>query len=90
MVRGISRRVIVVDAPDTDLFEQAIFIVRNDALHRGGVTAQQLVEEACRVARSYGHAHSPRRARLHRALPALWAAAGAGTIALAWILSAVF
>ena len=31
MVRGTSRRVIVVESPDTNLFEQAIFIVRNDA-----------------------------------------------------------
>ena len=53
MVRGTSRRVIVVESPDTNLFEQAIFIVRNDALSKDGVTAQQLVDEACRVARSY-------------------------------------
>lgn len=85
MVRGISRRVIVVDSPDTELFEQAIFIVRNDALCRGGVTAQQLVEEACRVARSYSRTHSA--PRLRRAPPVVWAAAGAGAIALAWILS---
>ena len=52
MVRGTSRRVIVVESPDTNLFEQAIFIVRNDALSKDGVTAQQLVDEACRVARS--------------------------------------
>ena len=42
MVRGTSRRVIVVESPDTNLFEQAIFIVRNDALSKDGVTAQQL------------------------------------------------
>lgn len=52
MVRGTSRRVIVVDSPDTELFEQAIFIVRNDAVNRNGVTAQRLVDEACRVART--------------------------------------
>ena len=39
MVKGTSRRVIVVDSPDTELFEQAIFIVRNDAMNRNGVTA---------------------------------------------------
>jgi len=38
--------VIVVESPDTNLFEQAIFIVRNDALSKDGVTAQQLVDEA--------------------------------------------
>ena len=31
MVKGISRRVVVVDSPDRRFFEQAIFIVRNDA-----------------------------------------------------------
>ena len=29
MVKGISRRVVVVDAPEHRFFEQAIFIVRN-------------------------------------------------------------
>ena len=54
MVKGTSRRVIVVDSPDTELFEQAIFIVRNDAMNRNGVTAQRLVDEAFRVARTCG------------------------------------
>ena len=52
MVKGISRRVVVVDSPDQRYFEQAIFIVRNDAAGEG-VTAQALVEEAKRVARNY-------------------------------------
>ena len=38
MVKGISRRVIVVDSPDPQIFEQAIFILRTDG---GGVSAQQ-------------------------------------------------
>ena len=75
MVRGTSRRVIVVESPDTNLFEQAIFIVRNDALSKDGVTAQQLVDEACRVARSY--------------TPVFWSAAGALGIALVWLLTAL-
>ena len=74
MVRGTSRRVIVVDSPDTDLFEQAIFIVRSDAVSREGVTAQQLVSEACRVAGNYARGHAPRR-RVRRAW--LWALAAA-------------
>lgn len=36
LVKGISRRVIVVDSPDPKLFEQAIFIIRNDALTKEG------------------------------------------------------
>lgn len=45
MVKGISRRVVVVESPDQRYFEQAIFIVRNEAVGEG-VTARELVEEA--------------------------------------------
>ena len=51
MVKGTSRRVVVVDSPDPHIFEQAIFIVRNDAFRKEGVTPEQVVNEACRVAR---------------------------------------
>ena len=50
MVKGISRRVVVVESPDQRYFEQAIFIARNEAVGEG-VTARELVEEAKRVAR---------------------------------------
>ena len=83
MVRGTSRRVIVVDSPDTELFEQAIFIVRS------GVTAQKLVDEACRVARSCGRTQTRTKSLLRRGSPALWCGVGAGGIALAWLLSAL-
>ena len=53
MVKGTSRRVIVVDSPDPNLFEQAIFIVKNDVFTREGVTQQQVLGEACRIARGY-------------------------------------
>ena len=53
MVKGISRRVIVVDSPDPRIFEQAIFILRNDmASGSGGVSSQQLVDQAVRIAKS--------------------------------------
>ena len=71
MVKGTSRRVIVVDSPDTELFEQAIFIVRNDAINRNGVTAQRLVDEACRVARTCGRtATCSKRSFFRRGSPA--------------------
>lgn len=89
MVKGTSRRVIVVESPDTNLFEQAIFIVRNDALDKDGVTAQQLVDEACRVARSYTRSHSGRRSLLHDLPPLFWGAAGALGIGLVWLLTAL-
>lgn len=87
MVRGTSRRVIIVESPDPNLFEQAIFIVRNDALGKDGVTAQQLVDEACRVARSYTRTHSTRRSLLSGA-PALYCGAGGAlAIGLIWLLT---
>ena len=47
----IRDRVIVVDSPDPHIFEQAIFIVRNDAaVGSGGVTSQQVVDQAIRIA----------------------------------------
>ena len=49
MVKGISRRVVVVDAPEHRFFEQAIFIVRNDAAGEG-ITSRELVEEAVQAA----------------------------------------
>ncbi len=50
MIKGVSRRVIVVKAPDRRFFEEAIFIVREGAMSASGVTADQVVEEARRVA----------------------------------------
>ena len=65
MVKGISRRVVVVDSPDQRFFEQAIFIVRNDAAGEG-VTARELVEEARRVARNYAGGDHGRFSRIWR------------------------
>lgn len=88
MVKGTSRRVIVVDSPDKHLFEQAIFIVRNDAAH-SGVSAQQLVEEAYRVAKNYTRTHrSPQEVSRHKAT-LFWtvlSVAAIGGIALLFLL----
>ena len=54
MVRGVSRRVIVVKPEQPALFEQAIFLVRDYNAPRG-----DMVREACRIANSY----LPRRRR---------------------------
>lgn len=90
MVKGTSRRVIVVDSPDTELFEQAIFVVRNDIMSERGVTAQMLVDEACRVARSCSRAQRPpKQELLRRATPLFYGALGAGGIGLAWLITAL-
>ena len=87
MVKGISRRVVVVDSPDQRFFEQAIFIARNDAAGEG-VTARELVEEAKRVARNYAGGDHGRLSRAWRDLtPAVYTLIGAGGIGLVWLLA---
>ena len=83
MVKGTTRRVIVVNAPDAELFEQAIFIVRSDAAKERGVSERMLVEEACRVARHY----APPRPQRWYVGPLFWSGLGAGMIALVWLLT---
>ena len=39
MVKGVSRRVVVVKSPDPKIFEQAIFIIREDFFERSGVSS---------------------------------------------------
>ena len=52
VVKGVSRQVIVVKEPDPRFFEQAIFILKEDAFGQG-VTAEQVLQEARRVADGY-------------------------------------
>ncbi|MDE7262793.1 MAG: translation initiation factor 2 [Oscillospiraceae bacterium] len=86
MVKGTSRRVIVVDSPDPKLFEQAIFIVKNDAFSQEGVTSQQILGEACRIARGCAPA-AMERPPLWRRVPWWgWAAIGAAAAAGAALL----
>ena len=42
MVKGISRQVIVVQSPEPKMFEQAIFILKDEALGEGIVASPGL------------------------------------------------
>lgn len=88
MVKGISRRVIVVESPDPRVFDQAIFILRNDILSEDGVSSRQLVDQAVRIAKNYARCQGAPRRRF-RAPAWLWAAAGAAAIGLTWLLCTV-
>ena len=89
VVKGLSRRVVVVRFPDTRMFEQAIFILRDDAA-KAGVSADDVVREACGVAGRYVrqpvHAERGRRLRV----PVFCASLGAALTGLAWLLSVLF
>lgn len=86
MVKGISRQVIVVRSPDPKLFEQAIFILREDALGKGGMSDRAILRQAQQAASSYVPAGKHRRQSLQG--PA-WAAGGALIMGLAWLLTVV-
>lgn len=60
MIKGISKRVIVVKSPDRRFFEEAIFIVKEGIAGVPGVTAEQVVEEARRVADGFVKKHHKR------------------------------
>ncbi len=45
MVKGTTRQVVVVKGVDPNLFEQAIFLVRDDVLMKGGITEDTLLEQ---------------------------------------------
>ena len=59
MLKGTNRRVIVVRSPDRRFFEEAIFIVREGVWSQKGVTAEQVVEEARRVADGFVQKNRP-------------------------------
>ena len=89
MVKGVSRRVIVVKSPDPKLFEQAIFIVKEEAIS-GGVTADKVLEEARGVAKRYVRRHSGMGRHLSQVPPAAWVAAGALVSTALWSLGLFF
>ena len=80
MVKGVSRRVIVVDSPDPKLFEQAIFIV-SEPQGGQGMTQSQLLQEAQRIAGRY----APQGQKPGGSGVPLAFAAGMGVTGLAWI-----
>lgn len=81
MVKGISKQVIVVHSPDPKLFEQAIFILKEDAVGEG-ITDEALLKEAQMAI------HSPqlRKRKLYLYGP-VWACGGALLTGLAWLLT---
>lgn len=83
MVKGTARRVVVVKSPDKHVFEEAIFILKEDALRDSGVTAEDILGEACRVAREYMRSRARRGYRKY--LP--YAAVGLAMGALGWLLA---
>ncbi len=83
MVKGVSKQVIVVHSPDPKLFEQAIFILKEDAQ---GVTDEQLLKEAKQAVRFPTRGAGRRKLYLYG--PA-WACAGAVLTGVVWLISSL-
>ena len=84
MVKGISRQVIVVQTPDPKLFEQAIFILKEDAK---SVTDEMLLKEADKVIRSTSGDRKKRKLWLYGPV---WACGGAVLTGFAWLITALW
>ncbi len=90
MVKGVARRVIVVKSPDRRLFEQAIFIMREDAFGAEGVTPEQILAEAQRVADGYIRRNTGPGRWLRRIPAPVYAAVGAAGATALWCLTLFF
>ena len=83
MVKGISRQVIVVHSPDPKLFEQAIFILKDEAVEKG-ITEEALLQEAQNIIRP-GHG---KKRKLYLYGP-FWACGGAIFTGALWLLTVI-
>lgn len=85
MVKGTSKRIVVVKSPDPKVFEQAIFIVKEDFLGRGGRT--DALREAQQVANAYIRSAVATPTRLFRRLtPLAWAGIGTALASITGLL----
>lgn len=83
MVKGISRQVIVVHSPDPKLFEQAIFILKDEAVGQEGITDEVLLKEAKRLISGPG---TNKRGRFTLFGP-VWACGGALLTGIVWLIT---
>ena len=81
MVKGVSRQVIVVHAPEPKLFEQAIFILKDDVGE--GITDEALLKEAQQVI----HSSRSGKKRHFYLYGAVWGCAGAVLTGVAWLVT---
>ena len=80
MVKGISKQVILVQSPDRELFDQAIFILKDEAVGEG-ITEELLLKEAQRAI------NMPAKKPKLRYYGPVWACGGALLTGIAWLLT---
>ena len=78
MVKGVTRQVILVDSPDRQRFEKAIFILRDGSRE----SPEDLLDRAREIAARTMGGEGRRRSFP----PPAWALLGAGLMGAAWLL----
>ena len=89
MINGVTKRVIMVNTPNPDYFDQVLFILNESAMNDRGVSSKQALDEAEEIARSYFRAIACARpkSRLRRLLfPLACAVGGAAATAVTAII----
>ena len=91
MVKGITRQVVVVKTPDPELFDEAIFLVRSEAVGKGGVSDEDVLREAKQAASRYvaGKVRGGRRGPVSPG-QLLCLLAGGAAVGFLWLLCAIF
>lgn len=84
MVKGINRQVIVVKSPDPKLFDQAIFLLREDAFSSSGATPEQVIRQAQQAADGYLRKNTVVGRAAARLSPPVWGAVGAALASAVW------
>ena len=84
VVKGITRQVILVKSPDPKLFEEAIFIVKEEAMNREGVGAEQVIRQARQAADNYLKGSRIKKGLFDRIPGPAWGAAGAALASAGW------
>ena len=89
MVKGVSRRVVVVKSPDQKLFEQAIFLLREEPAQTGA-PEEEVLRRAQEVADAYLLHHSPRGRRRRRLAVFGYLLLGAAVASAGWLFLPMF
>lgn len=83
MVKGVNRQIILVASPEPELFDQAIFILREGA---AGPGSRELLREAQRIASECLRSGEEDRRRIVLG-PLPWLLLGGGAVGLLWLIS---
>lgn len=84
MVKGVSRQVIVMQSPEPQLFDQAIFILRDEAVGKG-ITEDALMKEAKHLLNS--GKYEKRGGRV--VSEPFWICVGAILTGIVWLITAL-